>query len=141
MGLRVAPKEDSGVSSAELVYGQALRLPGQPTLSTAPVAEGTAKPPTVQPALLTRLTSGPSQMIKIPDQLAGATHVLYGSKPSPLSPPYSGPHVVRRGGPKSFDIIIGGRTETISVDRLKMHRGRAVPVPAAPPVRGRPKRV
>jgi hypothetical protein len=41
----------------------------------------------------------------------------------------------------SFDIFIGGRLETISVDRLKLHRGRAVPVPAAPPVRGRPKRV
>jgi hypothetical protein len=40
MGLRAAPKEDSGLSSAELVYGQALRLPGQPTLSTSPVTEG-----------------------------------------------------------------------------------------------------
>jgi hypothetical protein len=35
MGLQVAPKEDSGLSSAELVYGQALRLPGQPMLSTS----------------------------------------------------------------------------------------------------------
>ncbi len=141
MGLRAAPKEDSGVSSAELVYGQKLRLPGQPTLSTAPVAEGA--PPTVQPALPTRLTGGLNQTIKIPDQLAGATHVyvLNGSKPSSLSPPYSGPYVVRQRGPKSFDIIIGGRTETISVDRLKMHRGRAVLVPEEPPVRGRPKRV
>ncbi len=143
MGLRAAPKEDSGESSAELVYGQELHLPGQPMLSTAPVAEGAATPPTVQPALPTRFTGELNQRNKIPDQLAGATnvYVLNGSKPSPLSPPYSGPYVVRQRGPKSFDIIIGGRTETISVDRLKMHRGRAVPVPAAPPMRGRPKRV
>jgi transposase InsO family protein len=39
MGLRAAPKDDSGVSSAELVFGQELRLPGQPTLTTAPVAD------------------------------------------------------------------------------------------------------
>ncbi len=122
---------------------QELRLPGQPTLSTVPVAEGEAMPPTVQPALPTRLTSDLNQMSKIPDQLAGATHVymLNGSKSSPLSPQYSGPYVVRRRGPKSFDIIIGGRTETISVDRLKLHRGLAVLVLAALPVRGRTKRV
>jgi transposase InsO family protein len=29
MGLRAVPKEDSGLSSAKLVYGQPLRLPGQ----------------------------------------------------------------------------------------------------------------
>jgi hypothetical protein len=123
MGLRAAPKEDSGVSSAELVYGQ--------------------EPPTVRPALPTRLTGDLNQTGRIPEQLEGATHVyvLNGSKPSPLSPPYSGPYAVRRRGPKSFDIIIDGRMETISMDRLKLHRGCAVPVPAAPPVRGRPKRV
>jgi hypothetical protein len=139
MGLWAAPKDDSGISSAELVYGQELRLPGQPTLSTAPVAKGAATPPTVRPALPTRLTGDLNLTGRIPAQLEGATHVyvLNGSKPSLLSPPYSGPYVVRRRSPKSFDIFISGRLETISVDRLKLHRGRAVPVPAAPPVRGR----
>ncbi len=78
-----------------------------------------------------------------PAQLEGATHVyvLNGSKPAPLSPPHSGPYVVWRRGPKSFDIFIGGRLETVSVDRLKLHRGRAVPVLTAPPVHSRPRRV
>jgi hypothetical protein len=143
MGLRAAPKEDCGISSAELVNGQELHLPGQPTLSTAPVAEGAATPPTVRPALPTRLTGDLNQTGRVPDQPEGATHVyvLNGSKPSLLSPPYSGPYLVRLRGLKSFNIFIGGRLETISVDRLKLHRGRAVPVPAPPPVRGRPKRV
>jgi cleavage and polyadenylation specificity factor subunit 1 len=142
MGLRAAPKDDSGISSVELVYGQELRLLGQPTLSTAPVTEGAATPPAVRPALPTRLTGDLNETGRVPAQLEGATHVyvLNGAKSSPLSPPYSGPYVVRRRGPKSFDIFIGGRLETISVDRLKLHRGHAVPVPAAPPVRGRPKR-
>jgi hypothetical protein len=92
MGLRAAPKDDSGISLAELVYGQELRLPGQPTLSTAPVAKGAATPPAVRPALPTRLTGDLNQMGRIPAQLEGATHVyvLNGAKPSPLSPPYSG---------------------------------------------------
>jgi hypothetical protein len=52
MGLRATPKDDSGISSVELVYGQELHLPGQPTLSTAPVAKGVATPPAVrQPSL------------------------------------------------------------------------------------------
>jgi hypothetical protein len=61
MGLRAAPKEDSGISLAELVYGQELRLLGQYTLSTALVTEGAATPPTVLPALPTRLTGDLNQ--------------------------------------------------------------------------------
>jgi hypothetical protein len=57
MGLRVAAKEDLGLSSAELVYGQPLRLPGQPSLSTAPVAEGAATSLAVQPVLPTHLST------------------------------------------------------------------------------------
>ncbi len=130
MGLRAAPKDNSGISSAELVYGQELRLPRQPTLSTAPVAEGAATPPAVRPALPTHLTGDLNETGRVPAQLEGATHVyvLNGAKSSPLSPAYSGPYVVRRRGPKSFDIFIGGRLETITVDRLKLHRGHAVPV-------------
>jgi len=76
----------------------------------------------------------------VPRQLEGATHVYVrqGAKSSPLSPPYSGPYVVHRRGPKSFDLIIGGRKETVSVDRLKLHRGRAAVIPAQPRRRGRP---
>ncbi len=67
----------TGRSSA----GQELRLPGQPTLSTAPVAEGAASPPAVRPALPTRLTGDLNEMGRVPVQLEGATHVLNGAKP------------------------------------------------------------
>jgi hypothetical protein len=72
MGLRAAPKDDSGISSAELVYRQELRLPGQPTLSTAPVAEGAASQPAVRPALPTRLTGDLNETGRVPAQLEGA---------------------------------------------------------------------
>ncbi len=74
MGLRAAPKDDSSISSAELVYGQELRLPGQPTLSTAPVADGAASPPAVRPALPTRLTADLNETGRVPAQL-GDTRV------------------------------------------------------------------
>jgi len=140
MGLRAAPKEDSGISSAELVYGEPMPLPGQPVLTAAPIQEGEALPPRVPPALPTRLYSGAVSPPAVPQQLEGATHVYVrqGAKSSPLSPPYSGPYVVHRRGPKSFDLIIGSRKETVSVDRLQLHRGRANVIPARPLRRGRP---
>jgi len=58
MGLCAAPKEDSGISSAELVYGEPMRLPGQPVLTAAPIQEVEASPPRLPPALPTRLYSG-----------------------------------------------------------------------------------
>ena len=33
LGLRAAPKEDSGVSSAEMLYGVPLRLPAEPDVA------------------------------------------------------------------------------------------------------------
>jgi hypothetical protein len=75
MGVWVVPKEDWGLSSGELVYGQALRLSGQPTLSTSQVAERAATMPAVQPALPTRLFREAIQPPRVRDQLEGATHV------------------------------------------------------------------
>ncbi|XP_064469932.1 uncharacterized protein LOC135384671 [Ornithodoros turicata] len=37
----------------------------------------------------------------------------------PLQPPYDGPYLVTHRGPKHFTRQIAGRTETVSVDRLK----------------------
>ncbi len=39
MGIRAAPKDDTGVSSAELVYGCALVLPGELQVPSPPIAD------------------------------------------------------------------------------------------------------
>jgi hypothetical protein len=39
LGLRAAPKEDSGISSAEMVYGGALTLPGDFLEASTPPAD------------------------------------------------------------------------------------------------------
>ena len=38
---------------------------------------------------------------------------------SPLTPPYEGPFRVLHRGEKVFELDIGGRKETVSIDRLK----------------------
>ena len=139
LGLRTAPKEDSGLSSAELVYGTPLELPGQPCIDGPVPQVGGAALPTVFRPLQTRLQ--PADTVEqVPKELEGATHVYVrrGAASSPLTPPYEGPYVVRRRRPKTFDIFVGGKLETVSVDRLKLHRGSAAVSPAAPPRRGRP---
>ncbi len=56
----------------------------------------------------------------------------------PLTPPYAGPYAVAKAGEKTFEVLVGGQQQRISVDRLKPHTGPA-PVTAAPPARrGRP---
>ena len=56
----------------------------------------------------------------------------------PLTPPYAGPYAVAEAGEKTFEVLVGGQQQRISVDRLKPHTGPA-PVTTAPPARrGRP---
>jgi hypothetical protein len=76
LGLRAAPKEDSAVSSAELVYGSPLRLPGQLPDKTA-VAEGTAVPPggARGPPYQAASSAGERPPPAIPKALSDATHV------------------------------------------------------------------
>jgi hypothetical protein len=57
----------------------------------------------------------------------------------PLAPLYHGPYKVLQAREKFFTISLGGREDTVSVDRLKPHLGSPV-VPAEPPARGRPPR-
>jgi hypothetical protein len=55
-----------------------------------------------------------------------------------LTLPYAGPYAVAEAGEKTFEVLVGGQQQRISVDRLKLHTGPA-PVSAAPPARrGRP---
>lgn len=144
LGLRIAPREDSSVSSAELVYGSTLAVPGEfldsreelppevflrrirsllsqqslPPLHNVPVA-----PSTVTPELLK------SKLVFVRND----------SHTPPLTPLYSGPYLVVQPGPKFFRLQIGTRQDTVSVDRLKpVFSTEDNILPALPPKRGRP---
>jgi len=141
LGLRSAPKEDSSISSAELLYGAPLVLPGQlPGVPEPPPAvfhESSRAAPSHIPA---RGPSIPKEPQEVPHQLQGASFVYVrrgGTKP-PLTPAYSGPFAVVSRSPKFFILDLGERHESVSVDRLKPHAGTSIFTPAAAPRRGRP---
>ena len=146
LGLRSAPKEDLQASSAELVYGQPLRVPGEflPD-ATAPwsatthraasrgIAEAFAPIPTSRHCL---------PRSYVPKDLPSARYVFirHDSHRTPLQPPYDGPFRVLEAGTKNFVVDMGGRPERVTVDRLKpAHLDVDGPVQLAlPPRRGRP---
>jgi hypothetical protein len=142
LGLRAAPKDTSGVSSAELLCGVPLTLPGQLLVSPEPPAVQfvemlrSTQPPPTRP--LTKTQSAAT----IPASLLSASfvYVKKGGVVPPLAPLYQGPFAVIKSGPKFFHVSIGGRREVITVDRLKQYLGAAPVETAAPAARGRPRR-
>jgi len=137
LGLRAAPKEDSGLSTAELVLGGQLRLPSQPLSPAVP-----PPPEKEQPTALPLRRTYSQVATAPPPHLAGAQLVFIrrGAVSSPLQPLYDGPYKVLEEGPKFFKLQLGERQDAVSVDRLKPYSGAAVP-PAVPPRRGRPSAV
>jgi hypothetical protein len=142
MGLRAAPTEDTGVSAAEVVFGAPLVLPGQ-ILDTdePPPADFIAKLRQSGPPPPSRPLSYAQMAAKPPAALLSAAfvYVRKGGTIPPLSLLYSGPYRVLASGPKVFRLQVGEREETVSIDRLKPHRGAAPVQPALPPARGRPR--
>jgi transposase InsO family protein len=139
LGLRSCPREDSGLSSAELVYGSPLTLPGvvvagqeQPAeffveLFHSRLSSFSPLPPQPQPASSRSIA------------LRSARYVFVRSPPAApgLTPAYRGPFRVVEPGEKTFRVQFGPRIEVVSVDRLKPYLG-SEPVAAEPPRRGRP---
>ncbi len=136
LGLRAAPKEDSAVSSAELVTGTPLVLPGQLLHMPDPPRVDVPPPPA-------RLLSYAAAANTPPTHLAKAEHVYVrvGGQQKPLAAPYAGPFLVLSKGAKIFTIQVGQRQEIVSVDWLKPHTGLGPVSPAEATSRGRPPKM
>jgi hypothetical protein len=126
LGIRSAWKEDIKTSSAELVYGEPLRLPSdffKPTESTsvdytsfvARLRNHIAK---IKPVPGTRHAQKP---FYVPKDLSSADYVFLRQGPAKgaLESPYAGPYKVLRRGSKTFKIEIAGKPNTVTIDRLK----------------------
>jgi hypothetical protein len=126
LGLRCSVKADLGFSSAELVYGTTLKLPGD---YAAPEGKFDA---TAVSDLVPRLRRAIANFVYtptreqhtdyyIPKDLLTSSHVLVrvdGVK-KPLNPPYEGPFEVTKRLSKFYVILRNGKAETVSIDRLK----------------------
>jgi hypothetical protein len=151
LGLRAVPKEDCGISSAEMVFGTPLTLPGEFIENLSPGAgsghgqtffESLTEKMKNLPPIPTRRVSDEQRRDKVPDTLKNANFVFLrrdGHVP-PLTPLYEGPFRVVSRTNKTFTLLRGVRQETVSVDRLKPYLGGDEPQVAVPPARGRPRK-
>lgn len=127
LALRNTVKTDIGHSPADMVYGTALRLPGEYFHSTTPQE---LQPPELVASLRTtmaqlRHTPGTNhnsrRSIFIPEELNRVSHVFIriDAVQPPLHPRYEGPHAVLERRDKTYKIQRNNTTVWISIDRLK----------------------
>jgi hypothetical protein len=133
--MRTSPKDDSAISSAELVYGAPLVLPGE--------LVDVAEPPATQvrPGLVSIPTRPIRRPPQEPNQLLQQARWVYikrGGTLPPLTPPYASPYAVEEAGEKTFKVLVGGQRQRVPVDRLKPHTGPAPVTAALSTRRGRP---
>ena len=125
LGLRAAFKESINASSAELVYGQELQLPGQFFKQPQEDVNNTGE-------FLTSLKYCMSQLqpvkqmcqsqkqIFVHKDLELSTHVwVRRENGRSLESKYVGPYQVIEKNPKYFKIRIGSKEDMVSIDRLK----------------------
>ncbi|CAH4000806.1 unnamed protein product [Pieris brassicae] len=149
-GIRSAWKEDISSSSAELLYGEGLRLPGDLFISS-----GTEI--TDHSDFLSRLRQHISQLKPTPvmrhgkaktfvhKDLKQATSVFLRQDAvrKSLKPPYSGPYKVLDRTDKTMRIEMDGKTTTVSIDRVKPAHilteeepiNNTIAVPSMPPAK------
>ena len=142
LGLRAAHKEDLRASSAELVYGQLLRLPGDfvPDPTERWDAARQRAGLYADARLFAPLPTSHQDTLqpRVPPELGCVSYVFvhWDAHRNPLRPPYDGPYRVMESGEKHFLLDVGGRPERVSVDCLKP--AHLDIDPAVPPRRGRP---
>jgi hypothetical protein len=127
LGIRSSWKEDIESSSAELVYGEALRLPGQ---FLSPSVNHTVEDLTCFASRLrlymSKLTPRSAKWHRstpfyLPKNLADCSHVFLrlDRVRRPLEPPYAGPYKVMERSEKYFKVLVRDTAMNISIDRLK----------------------
>ncbi len=126
LGLRAQPKEETGLSLAEAVFGAPIVLPNEflqnDELSVASIIKKCSKILLVPASSLPRHNSSTELPSELPAELlstplfwvrAGAASF------HPLQLLYDGPYAVLRHGPPSFTIRVGLRDVVVAVSRLK----------------------
>ena len=126
LGIGAALKQDLNCSTAELVYGTTLRVPGE---FFTPACDKELEDPT---SYVTQLRSTMRQLQPVPsrtrdsnvyihDDLLSSSHVFirHDGVHTSLQPPCDGPFKVVKRSEKFYTLDINGRKDTVSLDRLK----------------------
>ncbi|GFV91153.1 transposon Ty3-I Gag-Pol polyprotein [Trichonephila clavipes] len=125
LGMRSALKDDIKATCAQLVYGTTLRLPSD--LVTSDSINQTANSTYVTSLIQTMRSLNPvstaqhgTQNIYINPSLKTCSHIFLRSDNvnPPLTPPYTGPHLVISRNDKNFIIDLNGKQSTVSIDRI-----------------------
>ena len=126
LGIRTALKENLHCTTAELVYGMSLRLPGQffsPSLpSSTPDSNYIIRLKQYMNTLHAIPTRTQNARGSFIDTSLSTTQYVFVRRDSvrrPLQQPYDGPFRVLSCSDKCFVLEINGRTDTVSIDRLK----------------------
>ena len=126
LGIRAAWREDLGATTADLFYGESIRLPGE-FLASRALPEGDAAEYVkdlrqhfrrLRPTNGTR--HGERRTFVFKDlSTADQVFVRHNAPGGTLQQPYDGPYKVVNRKPKTFVVHIRGRDVTVSIDRLK----------------------
>ena len=123
LGIRTAVKEDLGCSSAELVFGSSVRLPGELVSPSTkmPIDDFLSNLHKIIKTVKPVPTSNHSvEKPFVTKSLLQSDYVLmFNTNHGNLSPNYSGPYKVVNKKAKYFDIKIGETVKRVSLDRLK----------------------
>ena len=127
LGIRTAIKEEIGFSAAQLLYGQALRVPGEfitDIIEHQDISSDVAEK--VHQSILSARPNvsprKPSQKhMYVPQELRTCSHVFLREEvhKGNLNPPYRGPFKVIERSDKVFTIQVDNKKAIISIDRLK----------------------
>ena len=125
LGIHTALKEDIRCTTAELVYGTSLRLPGE-FFDNRPSSMADPSNYVLQlKATMQKLQATPTRSVPRPtyvnQALSSCTHVFvrHDAVRKPLQQPYDGPYKVLKRAEKHYVVDVKGRRDTISLDRLK----------------------
>ena len=139
LGIRTAPKDDLHCSSAELVFGSTLTVPGDFVATPHGQQDAATVLPqlreTVRKFVPTPTTRHGHSRTSVPPDLQSSQYVFVrrDAHRTSLQRPYNGPFQVLESGPKFFKIDFGGKPDTVSVDRLKpAHLALDQPVQVGP---------
>ncbi|KAL7292017.1 hypothetical protein TKK_0014301 [Trichogramma kaykai] len=124
--VRSSFKEDLKTSSSVLVYGEALRLPGEfidphrrPCDDPGSLVDRLSRIiNNLSPTVASRHSNAPVFVFK---DLSDCSHVFLLGPPirKALQPPYSGPYRVLSRSDKTLVLDVKGRKECVSIDRVK----------------------